>query len=193
MRRVLAGSLISAALAGACAADDDARPVPTTVRVDAGATTGSDPDAPEDGVEPQGFTTVTVRITDADGDVCDTCVWLADSPEERARGLMGVTDLGEPVGMVFRFDELRAGGFWMFRTPTPLSIAWFGAGGELVGTADMEPCVDVPENGCPSYAPGDAYDLALEVFQGDLEALGVGPGSRLEIVEGTESPTCLDG
>ncbi|HYN34279.1 MAG TPA: hypothetical protein VES40_16765, partial [Ilumatobacteraceae bacterium] len=47
------------------------------------------------GQQPEGFSTVTARITDTDGQICEVCVWLADTPEERAQGLMGVTDLGD--------------------------------------------------------------------------------------------------
>jgi len=194
------------ALVGACSSDDDA------VVVDATPTTpvfsGDEPDEPlspldpaAPGVEPEGFTTITARITDADGEVCEVCLWLADEPSERAQGLMFVTDLGDADGMVFRFDELRVGNFFMFNTPTPLSIAWFGEGGAFVGATDMEPCLPEdfgdptpPPGGseieCPLYSPGSAYDLALEVFQGDLDDLGVGPGARLELVAGTEADRC---
>jgi uncharacterized membrane protein (UPF0127 family) len=145
----------------------------------------------EAGQQPDGFSTITARITETDGEVCDVCVWLADTPEERGRGLMGVTDLGAAVGMVFRFDEPIAGSFYMFQTPTPLSIAWFAPDdGEFVGTADMAPCLDAPAGECPLYSPGAEYDLALEVFEGGLVDLGVGPGSRLELIDGTEADGC---
>ena len=64
----------------------------------------------------------------------------------------------------------------MFQTPTPLSIAWFGPDGTHVGSADMAPCLDTPAGDCPLYSPGAEYDLALEVFDGGLADLGVGPG-----------------
>lgn len=140
--------------------------------------------------QPAGFSTTTARITDNDGEVCEVCVWLADNPEERARGLMGVTDLGDAAGMVFRFDEPRSGSFYMYRTPTPLSIAWFAQSGDHVGSTDMSPCLDQPAGNCPRYSPGVDYDLALEVFEGGLAPLGIGPGSRLELVEGTEADRC---
>ena len=142
------------------------------------------------GVQPEGFTTITARITEPDGEQCDVCLWLADTPQERSRGLMGVTDLGDAVGMAFVFDEPTTGAFYMFETPTPLSIAWFAPGGEYVASTDMEPCLDEPEGGCPLYGPATDYDLALEVFQGDLDELGVGPGARLELVAGTEAARC---
>jgi len=140
--------------------------------------------------QPEGFSTVTARITETDGDVCEVCVWLADTPEERGRGLMFVTDLGDAVGMVFAFDEPLIGSFYMFQTPTPLSIAWFGADGERVGSADMAPCLDTPAGECPLYSPDAPYDLALEVFEGGLDDLGIGPGARLELLDGTEAERC---
>jgi hypothetical protein len=43
----------------------------------------------------------------------------------------------------------------------------------------MAPCDDV--EGCTVYAPAGPYRYALEVPQGQLAALGVGPGSRLAV------------
>jgi uncharacterized protein len=145
---------------------------------------------PDAGQEPEGFSTVQARITDADGEVCEVCLWLADDPTERGRGLMGVTDLGDAVGMAFVFDEPTSGSFYMFQTPTPLSIAWFAPDGVHVGSADMEPCIDTPAGECPLYSPDGSYDVAIEVFAGGLGALGIGPGSSVELIEGTEADRC---
>lgn len=177
----------------ACADGADDRDAIATVPSDVAATSTVGPPDPfqsAEGVQPDGFTTITARITDADGEVCEVCVWLADTAEERGRGLMGVTDLGDAEGMVFRFDEPVVNGFFMLNTPTPLSIAWFAPTGEYVASTDMEPCLEVPEGGCPLYGPGVHYELALEVFQGGLADLGVGPGARLELLDGTEADRC---
>jgi uncharacterized protein len=93
---------------------------------------------------------------------------------------MEVTDLGGYEGMVFVFDADTDGGFWMRNTPTPLSIAWFDAAGEFVSATDMAPCPD-DESDCPVYPPEGTYRFAIEVFQGDLDGLGAGPGSRLRL------------
>lgn len=148
---------------------------------------GSTPDTQQ---EPEGFTTVRARITDADGEGCEFCLWLADTPEERGRGLMGVTHLGDAAGMLFRFDDPVTNPFFMLNTPTPLSIAWFSPGGDFAVATDMQPCVEVPAGGCPLYQPGVEYDLAIEVFEGNLAALGIGPGSRVDLVEGSEAERC---
>ena len=191
-RALLVALLVGLPLVAGCTDDatsDDAavdRPTIAPETVTPAETSVSDPDE----VRPEGFSTITARITEVDGDVCEVCVWLADTVEERGRGLMGVTDLGDAVGMVFRFEEPTANRFYMLNTPTPLSIAWFEPDGEYAASTDMEPCLEVPEDGCPLYGPGTSYDVALEVFQGDLDDLGVGPGARLELVAGTEAERC---
>jgi uncharacterized membrane protein (UPF0127 family) len=146
--------------------------------------------APADdvGVTPEGFTTTTVRITSPSGEVCEVCVWLADTADERGRGLMGVTDLGGAAGMLFVFDGEVTSSFYMLHTPAALSIAWFAADGGLVGTSDMEPCLDLPADDCPRYAPGDGdgaplpYSVALETWIGGLASLGIAEGARLEVL-----------
>ena len=140
--------------------------------------------------QPDGFTTVQAMITDSDGEVCEVCLWLADDAGERGRGLMGVTDLGEAVGMAFLFEGPTSGSFYMFQTPSPLSIAWFAPDGGHVGESDMDPCLDTPAGDCPLYSPGAQYDLAIEVFEGGLESLGVGPGSSVALIEGSEAERC---
>lgn len=157
---------------------------------DGSTTTTTVTDAAGEGVLPEGFTTVQARITAADGEVCEVCLWLADDGPRRARGLMGVTDLGDAAGMLFLFDEARSGSFYMFQTPTPLSIAWFAADGRHVGSADMEPCLDTEAGDCPLYSPDAEYTIAIEVFEGGLEPLGIGPGASVELIDASESDRC---
>lgn len=123
---------------------------------------------------------VAASITAADGTVTGCCLLVAATDQQRRRGLMEVTDLGGYQGMVFVWDHDVDGGFWMRNTPTPLSIAWFDADGAFVSTADMVPCSATADD-CPVYPPDGPYRFAVEMFQGDLDALGVGPGSRLAL------------
>lgn len=129
---------------------------------------------PVDGV---GETVIT--ITDADGNVTACCVLVAATAAQRERGLMEVTDLQGYEGMLFVWEADTGGGFWMRNTPTPLSIAWYAADGSFVSSAEMEPCGD--SDNCPTYNPDGDYRFALETFQGDLAALGAGPGSKLTV------------
>lgn len=128
---------------------------------------------------PEGFGSTLLRVLPAG---LEWCVWLADTPERRQRGLMEVTDLGAGMdGMLFAFDEPSTGGFWMRNTPTPLSIAYLDGDGALVSTADMTPCDD--RDDCPSYGAAGPYTWAIEVPRGGLARLGVlDEGARVEVL-----------
>ena len=135
------------------------------------------------GVTPTGFDPVAAEITAADGEVCEVCLWVAGTPELRGRGLMGVTDMGGADGMVFLFFDQTTSAFWMRDTPMPLSIAFFDAAGGFVSATDMEPCLEGPAADCPRYHADGPYISAIEVPQGRLAELLIGPGSRFELLD----------
>ena len=115
-----------------------------------------------------------------------SCMWLADTTDERSQGLRGVDDLGGPVGMAFAFDPPATGNFFMFETPTPLSIAWFDPTGSFLSATDMRPCLDEASSRCERYGTTGPYTLAIEMFQGELGKIGIGPGSTAAVVAVTE-------
>lgn len=195
-RLVLACALVVGG--AACAADDpgsEALPDPAAVDEAPGLVTdwlASVTTAPTgasglgEGVGPEvggraplaGFGEVAAVITGADGEPCEVCLLAALTPDQRARGLMEVTDpdLGGYDGMVFAFETDVTSGFWMRNTPMPLSIAYFDADGVLVSQTDMAPCPDEDAT-CPSYPADGPFRYAVEVPQGRLADLGVvGPG-----------------
>lgn len=137
-----------------------------------------------------GFGEIGFRIQPAPGTTLPTtterCALLAATAEQRAQGLMRVTDLAGYPGMVFQYSGDSTGAFFMRNTPMPLSIAWFAADGTFVSAADMAPCDD--RGDCPVYAAAAPYRYALEVPQGRLGELGIGPGAVLELT-GTCPPT----
>ena len=103
---------------------------------------------PAGAVVPEGFEQVAATVTAADGTVCELCLWLAETGDQRALGLMYVTDLGGPDGMIFRYDSPTTSAFWMKNTVMPLSIAFFDQGGAYLDAFDMAPCTADP---CPTY------------------------------------------
>ena len=97
----------------------------------------------------EGFDELAVTVDPGDGSLLAWCLLAALTAQQRARGLMEVTDLQGYSGMVFVYEEDVQNGFCMRNTPMPLSIAWIAADGSVVTTTDMEPCED--RDGCPSY------------------------------------------
>ncbi len=212
MRTALGAALVALAV-GACAGDDlpggtdstdagsdatvstdPASTTGTTVGTTAAATAAtvstsapsSTIDTVDTGQQPEGVTTVTLEVSGADA----CCVWLADAPDERSRGLMRVTDLGEPVGMLFAYPDEQTANFFMFNTRLPLSIAFFDGDGRFVSSTDMEPCRSRDPAECPRYQAEEPYRYALEVRQGELGALGIRPGTI--ITPGAEAEGCAD-
>lgn len=104
---------------------------------------------------------------------------IAETPEQRSRGLMGRESLDEDSGMVFVFFEESSSGFWMKDTLIPLSIAFFDRSGTIVDIQDMEPCRSEP---CDVYTPGSPYWGALEVNQGMFDEWGISEGDDISVV-----------
>jgi len=125
-----------------------------------------------------GFGEVAFRVASGP----ELCALLAQTPNQHARGLMARTDLAGHAGMLFVFTADTTETFYMRNTPLPLSIAWFDGAGRFVSATDMAPCADRPN--CPNYAAARAYRYALEVPQGGLGGLGVGPGSTVSVGAG---------
>jgi uncharacterized membrane protein (UPF0127 family) len=123
-----------------------------------------------------GETRVTVHTADK---LLTWCLLLAAKAEQRARGLMQVKDptLGGYNGMLFRYDTDVTESFWMRNTPMPLSIAYLSGDGQIVTTADMEPCSDSPD--CRDYPAAGPYRFTIEVPQGNLATLGIVKGSTV--------------
>ena len=138
-----------------------------------------EPPGPDDRELLEGFGEVAIAVHNPDGTVKGWCVLLAETQEQRNRGLMEVTDLDGYEGMLFVWAEDSSSGFWMQNTPMPLSIAFVDAEGAVVSTADMEPCADSPD--CPTYAADGPYRFALEVPKGRLASLGIDEGSTFRI------------
>jgi uncharacterized membrane protein (UPF0127 family) len=94
----------------------------------------------------------------------EVTVWVAANDPDRARGLMDVEALPEPIeGMLFVFDSPTATEFWMLNTLIPLDIWWFDASGSLIGSTTMEPCETSP---CPTYPSPGQVMWALETPAG---------------------------
>ena len=129
-----------------------------------------------------GFGQISFMVTPGPGLPAPTragCALLASTAAQQRHGLIGRHSLGRYAGMLFRFAAPTLDRFTMYGTPMPLSIAWFDAGGRLVGQTDMPTCPYKVAARCPDYGTTGPYSLALEVPRGALPGLGIGPGASI--------------
>lgn len=98
---------------------------------------------------------------------------VAQTPDQRALGLMYRFSLPADHGMLFVFPEPQPLGFWMRNTYIPLSIAFIDADGRILNVEDMAPRDESshPSRGAALYA--------LEMRKGWFADKGVGAGTRV--------------
>ena len=97
---------------------------------------------------------------------------LADTPGERARGLMYRRNMRTDHGMLFDFQVEQPVAFWMKNTPLPLDMLFIDATGTVVQIeADTVPFSETP---VPSVQPVQAV---LELNAGTSQSLGIAPGA----------------
>jgi uncharacterized membrane protein (UPF0127 family) len=139
------------------------------------------PDDPvlQDSSRVPGFAEVGFTVDPPSGAASKHCALLADTQQTRNQGLMNRQDLAGYDGMVFTFEQTTEAQFHMLNTLIPLSIAFFDANGDFVSALDMLPCIQGTE--CENYAATGPYKTAIEVTQGGLPNLGIGPGSSISV------------
>jgi len=99
---------------------------------------------------------------------------LAQTPDQRATGLMFRKNMPANSGMLFAFGEIGIQCFWMKNTLIPLSIAFIADDGSIVNIDEMKPlsldsrCSDKPVR------------FVLEMNQGWFAKRGIKPGAKLQ-------------
>lgn len=105
---------------------------------------------------------------------------IADTPQERATGLMRREEVPPGTGMVFYFDEPLRAQFYMYDVPIPLK-AVFLRDGEVVDAIVMPPCPEPEPRDCPLYGPEGLVDTVVETAPETLP--DVQPGDRFVVEE----------
>ena len=116
-----------------------------------------------------------LTITNLDGKTIPITVELARSRREMTKGFMGRTNIPDGTGMLFVFKKDQKIAFWMKDTPTPLSIAFISASGEICETRDMTPFSEA------SVESSQSVRYALEVPQGWFKKNNIGPGCTIKL------------
>ncbi|MFP5466417.1 MAG: DUF192 domain-containing protein [Gammaproteobacteria bacterium] len=98
---------------------------------------------------------------------------VAQTPEQRATGLMFRQEMPTNEGMLFIFEQAATQCFWMKNTLLPLTAAFVADDGTVVNLADMQPL------SLDSHCSGKPVRYVLEMHQGWFAKRGVQPGFRL--------------
>ena len=101
-------------------------------------------------------------------------VELADTPAERAQGLMNRETLPSGAGMLFVYDEAQPAAFWMKNTLIPLDMIFADAAGRVVRVHPNA----VPLDETPIVSGSDVV-VVLEINGGLADRLGIAPGAQL--------------
>ena len=107
-------------------------------------------------------------------------VEIADSMDERARGLMFREHLDDTAGMLFVFDDETPRSFWMKNTLIPLDMIFINSNLTVVEVkANVLPCESDP---CQSYRSLPSM-YVLEINANLAENKGIRVGSKLDLRE----------
>ncbi len=101
-------------------------------------------------------------------------VELADSPDERSRGLMFRAEMAPDAGMLFVYESPRRASFWMKNTLIPLDMIFADATGRVTRVHSNA----VPGDLTPIDGGTDVV-FVLEVNGGLAARLGIAPGAAL--------------
>lgn len=104
---------------------------------------------------------------------------IADSPQERAQGLMFRDNLASDSGMLFIFETDSDYAFWMKNTKIPLDIIWLDSDYRIVGIREnVAPCVADP---CTMYSVGVPARMVLETNAGIVQQNNVRSSQKVQI------------
>lgn len=101
---------------------------------------------------------------------------IAQTQEERTKGLQARKYLGKDSGMLFIFSQSKKYNFWMKNTFIPLDIIWIDHNKRIATImSDVLPC---ETERCPVYAPEKEALYVLEVNAGVAIELGLKGGDQ---------------
>jgi hypothetical protein len=101
-------------------------------------------------------------------------VWLADTPQRQAQGLMFVRALPELRGMLFVYEQPKSISMWMKNTYIPLDMVFIDARGRIQQIVEQTTphSLDLIRSNEPALA-------VLEIGGGEARRLGLHAGQRV--------------
>jgi uncharacterized membrane protein (UPF0127 family) len=108
-------------------------------------------------------------------------VEVAQTPEQRERGLGYRDALAQDSGMLFDLGETRLPGFWMKGMRFPLDMVWIDEHKQITGvTAHVQPQPGVADTALRRYSPEAPVRYVLELNAGAAARLGLDAGGRVD-------------
>ena len=120
------------------------------------------------------FEFTVLDIINDNGERLTFDVYLAESFEQRRRGLMFVRDMPERTGMLFAYDQDDVHSMWMKNTYIPLDIVFALSDGSV--SSVIHDAVPLTLTSRSSEVP---VRYVLELNGGIARQLDIGSGSRL--------------
>ena len=108
-------------------------------------------------------------------------VAIADSPDEREKGLGGVSTLGDNEGMLFIFESAAVRNFWMKGMKIPIDIIWI-KDDMVVGFEKNVMHPDSDNEKLLHYQPKTFVNYVLEVNSGFVAEKGIKIGDKVEFI-----------
>jgi len=107
-------------------------------------------------------------------------VEVADTFEERQRGLMFRDTLEKDTGMLFIHDVEEPQAYWMKNTHIPLDILYFSRDLKLVSAQERVPPCSAGDR-CPPYPSDGAALYVLELNAGSVELFKIQTGDVMKV------------
>lgn len=110
-------------------------------------------------------------------------VEVADTADERKKGLGGRESLATDSGMLFIYPTADKYIFWMKGVKFPLDFIWI-ADNQVVDIIKNAPAPakETPDDQLLRYAPTQPVDKILEVNGGFVEQQGIKIGDKVEVI-----------
>ena len=108
-------------------------------------------------------------------------VFIADSKEEKKRGLIGHKSLSEKSGMLFIFDAPSVPRFWMKDMQFPIDIIWIYQNQIIGWSENATPQPSALNSELIIYYPPSSINMVLELAAGTVKASNLRIGDIVTI------------
>jgi len=116
----------------------------------------------------------TLSVETADGETHDFTVEIAETPDQRAQGLMFRRQMDADAGMLFLFGRSEERAMWMKNTLIPLDMLFIDETGKIVRIEQRT----VPHS-LRAIVSGGPVSAVLELNAGTASRLVIKPGDRV--------------